>query len=88
MTKSQVVRSACVQIAQADMKIKQAGLASGVTVTYTRTQFGGMLEQHYPRNGKGWGLREILEEAGAGLPGIKVEKDPVSGRVFVYITGL
>jgi Fe-S oxidoreductase len=88
MTKAQVIRSACVEIARADMKIKQADLATGITVVYTRTQFGGMLEKHYPRHGRGWGLKEILDEAAQGLPGVKVEKDPVNGRVFVYITGL
>jgi hypothetical protein len=83
-----VIHEACVAIARGDIQIKQAGLSTGITVAYPRTPFGGMLENHYPRNGKGWALTKILEEAGKNLPGVKVEKDPVNGRVFVYITGL
>jgi len=86
MTKTQIFYDAGVQIAQADMKIKQAGLATGVTVTLPRTPFGGMLELHYPRNGKGWALTNILKDAAAGLPGVKVDK--INGRVFVFVTGL
>ena len=86
MTKTKVIYDSCVEIARADMKIKQAGLATGITVAYPRTPFGDMLENHYPRNGKGWILTTILKDAETGLPGIKVDK--INGRVFVLITGL
>ena len=86
MTKTSVIYDSCVEISRADMKIKQAGLATGITVAYPRTPFGGMLEHHYPRHGKGWTLTKILKDAENGFPGIKVDK--INGRVFVFITGL